>query len=151
MAETFAATADVYRRLGVLPPEADQQDTMDGRGKSIKETETRLARMVGLDQTDASSEDWRQLALAFAEAQLSRLARATRRVAEASGLGPQAPIVGCGVGRFLAENLAAHLDRRYLDLAHVMAVGEDNDWISSCAPAVAVALLASGQRPQTAR
>jgi probable H4MPT-linked C1 transfer pathway protein len=143
MAETFASTADVYRLLSLLPPEADQQSTFDGRGKSIEETETRLARMVGHDRMDASSEDWRQLATAFAEAQLARLAQAAMRIINAGGLPLQAPVVGCGVGRFIAASLAARLDRPYIDLAELMAAGEDRDWISSCAPAVAVALLAS--------
>src|SRR5205085_9641245 len=56
MAESFATTADVYRLLDALPPDADQQEAADGRGKSTAETETRLARMVGRDRSDGTPE-----------------------------------------------------------------------------------------------
>ena len=53
-----------------------------------------------------------------------------------------APVVGCGAGRFMAERLAARLGRRFRDLAGLVpASGVDPSWISACAPAVAVALL----------
>lgn len=142
-AEHFATTADVYRRLGLLPEAADQQEAADGRGKSLTETETRLARMIGCDRSDATSEEWRELAAAFAEAQLDRLARASLRVTGNAGLPGHAPIVGCGVGRFIARALAQRLERPVHDLAEVLEAGTDDAWVSYCAPAVAVALLAS--------
>jgi probable H4MPT-linked C1 transfer pathway protein len=141
MAEHFATTADVYRRLGLLPEDADQQEAADGRGKSLAETETRLARMIGHDRVDGTPEEWRQLAAAFAEAQLSRLEDAASRVLATSGLGQGAPIVGCGVGRFIAADLAERLGLSHRELAPLVAPGADDAWISSCAPAVAVALL----------
>lgn len=144
MAEHFATASDVYRRLGRLPEEADQQETADGRGKSLAETETRLARMVGHDRIDATSDEWRDLAAAFAEAQLSRLQSAISRVLAAADLPPGAPLVGCGVGRFIAADLAGRLGRPIRDLGPLVAPGADDAWISSCAPAVAVGLLAGG-------
>jgi probable H4MPT-linked C1 transfer pathway protein len=144
MAEHFATTADVYRCLGRLPQDTDQQETADGRGKSLAETETRLARVIGHDRTDASSDEWRDLAAAFAEAQLTRLEMASSRILATSGLPPGAPVVGCGVGRFLAADLAGRLARPVRDLGPLVAPGSDDAWISSCAPAVAVAILARG-------
>ena len=143
MAEHFATTADVYRRLGLLPSEADQQEAADGRGKSLSETETRLARMIGCDRSDATSAEWRELAAAFAEAQLDRLTRAAQSVTAKASLPPHAPVVGCGVGRFIAADLARRLGRPVRDLAEVIGGSADDVWISYCAPAVAVALLVS--------
>jgi probable H4MPT-linked C1 transfer pathway protein len=143
MAEHFATTADVHRLLEDLPAEADQQEAADGRGKSIPETETRLARMIGCDRTDASSADWRQLASALAEAQLRRLQDSARQVLSATEIPGQAPVVGCGVGRFIATRLAERLDRGFVDLAELIAPDAKAGWVSSCAPAVAVALLAA--------
>jgi hypothetical protein len=56
---------------------------------------------------------------------------------------PRAPIVGAGVGRFVAKKLARRLRRPYRDFSGlVRASGADASWIASCAPAIAVALLA---------
>lgn len=142
MAEHFATSADVYRLLGRLPDEADQQEAADGRGKSIEETETRLARMIGCDRADASPAEWRGLAEAFARLQRRRLARAAERVANSAHLDAGAPVIGCGVGRFLALDLAADLRRGFVDLGDLVAPGTGDSWISFCAPAVAVGLLA---------
>jgi hypothetical protein len=65
-----------------------------------------------------------------------------------------APIVGAGCGRFLAAALARQDARSYVDFA--MLVGADTDaelgeWVATCAPSVAVGLLAasatSAERP----
>jgi probable H4MPT-linked C1 transfer pathway protein len=145
MAEYFATTADIHRLLGDLPAEADQQEAADGRGKSIPETETRLARMIGCDRADGSSAEWRQLASAFAEAQLQRLTGAAHEVLSAAAILDGAPVIGCGVGRFIAARLAQRLGRGFIDLADLIAPGAEPGWVSSCAPAVAVALLAAGE------
>ncbi|KTS13767.1 hydantoinase/oxoprolinase family protein, partial [Methylobacterium indicum] len=68
MAECFATTGDAYRLLRDLPEAEDQQDTADLKGKSIPETEIRLARMIGRDRHEGSAADWVRLAGVFAEA-----------------------------------------------------------------------------------
>ena len=158
MAEHFATAADVHRLLGALPPDADQQPAADGGDKSIAQTETRLARMIGRDRDDAAPEQWAGLAAFLAEAQLRRLHDAAAQVFSRGIVTGGAPMVGCGVGRFIAARLAVRLGRPYLDLADLLAPrrGRDagllaeapgsSDWISSCAPAVCVALLLS-ERP----
>jgi probable H4MPT-linked C1 transfer pathway protein len=144
-AEDFATTADVYRLLGRLPEEVDQQDPADGRGKSPAETEARLARMVGCDRGDASAAEWHALAQAFAALQCRRLARAALRVAAAADLRDTAPFVGCGTGRFIAQDIAGRLERTFLDVGALLDPAASDDWISFCAPAVAVGLLALGE------
>jgi probable H4MPT-linked C1 transfer pathway protein len=143
VAEYFATTADMYRLLGLLDPEADQQEAADGRGKSRAETETRIARMVGRDRAEGEGADWTRLAAFFAERQLALLQEAAAQILSRGGLGAAAPLVGCGAGRFVASRLAARLGRPYRDLAaFVQTAGAPAEWVSSCAPAVAVALLA---------
>ena len=145
MAEYFATTADVYRLIDALPPDADQQEAADGRGKSLPETETRLARMVGCDRSDATAQEWRRLATYFAETQLRLLHDAAAQVLSRGELSDNAPVIGCGVGRFIAEHLAHRLAREFIDLEDLIAPGAGQAWVSSCAPAVAVALIAAGE------
>lgn len=146
MAETFATMADVYRLLGALPKDADQQDTADGRGKSLGETRVRLARMIGRDAAQAPPEAWRVLAAHIAELQLRRLHDAAARIDSRGVLAANAPLVGCGVGRAIVHRLAARVERPYTDLAGLVACDrEAAAWASWCAPAVAVALLALDQ------
>ncbi len=143
MAEHFATTADIHRLLGSLPVEADQQPAGDGRGKSVAETRTRLARMIGRDREEGDAAAWARLAAWFAEAQLRALHDAALGILSRGDLPANAPVVACGVGRFIAERLAARLGRPCLGWAEVVGAGAD--WASSCAPAVAVGLLADGE------
>ena len=146
MAETFATTADIHRLAGDLPEDADQQRSADLKGKSLSESETRLARMIGRDRDEGSSAEWRALAAHFAEAQLRRLQDAAERVLSREDLAHDAPLVLCGAGSFLAERLASRLRRRRVGLTELIAdrLGPaDTRWVSTCGPAAAVGLLAS--------
>lgn len=145
-AEYFATTADVYRLLGRLAPEADQQDAADARGKSMEETHMRLARMVGRDAADASAEAWRELARHFAELQLQLVLDGASQVLNETPLPLHAPVIGCGVGSFIAMEVASRLGRPYRGLADLVPKDDDTAfWVSSCAPAVAVGLLAASR------
>ena len=127
--------------LKVLPPE---HDTADRRGKSVEESAARLARMVGCDLADASMADWRDLAQRFADRQLEQLVDAARRVIARGDLGPDAPLVGAGAGRFVLRDLAAALGRPYRDFAELVeGSAEIREAAAISAPAAAVALLAA--------
>jgi probable H4MPT-linked C1 transfer pathway protein len=145
VAEHFATIADVHRLTGTLPPAADQHDTADGRDKSLAATRSRLARMVGHDAADAPDHAWDELARYIAELQLRRLHDAAARILSRRQDAPPPSIVGCGVGRFIAEGLATRMGLAYRDLATLIpSTSADRDfWVSSCAPAVAVACLAA--------
>lgn len=144
VAEHFATIADVYRLLGLLPSIADQHDTADARDKSLVSTRMRLARVVGQDAADAPDHVWHDLAAHLAELQLRRLHDAATRILSARHHADLPPIVGCGVGRFVAERLAARMGLAYHDLSELVPTADDNAdyWVSSCAPAVALACLA---------
>ena len=143
MAEYFATTADVYRLTGELPAGADQLPAADNGGKSVRDSARRLARMVGRDAESAPLETWRRSARYLAELQLWRVRQACERVLSRGVVSNRAPLVGAGAGRFVVEKLAQRFGRRYRDFGRLIArAGSDHESVASCAPAVAVALLA---------
>ncbi|MBL8527436.1 MAG: H4MPT-linked C1 transfer pathway protein [Burkholderiales bacterium] len=147
MAEHFATTADVHRLTGELAERADLHPSADRGPKTVEGSARRLARMVGRDAASAPIDAWRELARFFADRQLERLVAAAGRVAARGGLSAQAPVVGAGVGIFLARRLAARLDRSCVDFATlVRRVGAAADDLMACAPAFAVAHLLGTSR-----
>jgi len=149
MKEFFATTADVYRLTGELDAAHDQHAPADGGGKDPEATRRRLARMVGRDARDLPAASWRALAEAFREAQLVDLESQLLRVVSASGLSDDAPLVAAGCGAFLARELARRTGRPFVGFADAVCEASPGDertrWIDVCAPAVAVALLATGE------
>lgn len=138
MAEYFATTADVHRLTRELPPHADQQPSADHQDKSELASARRLARMIGRDVEDAPMQRWHDLAAWFAEQQRRHIENAALRVLSREELPRHAPLVGAGVGRFLAQQLAQRLGRRYVEF-HALAAAFPA--ASDHAPAVSVALL----------
>lgn len=142
-AEYFATMADVYRLTGELPAHADQMPTADQQGKSVAESATRLARMLGCDAQEASLAAWQRCAQYLAGQQVGRIEQALARLMSRRQMEPGAPLVGAGVGRFLAEKIARRLELQYVDFAQYLegsaAAGE---WTAGCAPAVALTKLA---------
>lgn len=143
-AELFATMADVYRLTGELPAHADQHPTADGRGKSPAESRARLARMVGRDAVTAPDAVWDGLARVLAERQLETLREAAARVLAEAAVPAGAPMIGAGVGRFLAVALARQFGMPYRGFDALIEARDPAIAASAadCAPAVAVALLA---------
>ena len=146
MAEYFATTADVYRLTGELPEGADQLPAADNGGKTVRDSARRLARMIGRDVESAPLSAWRQCARHLAEVQIQKIRQACDRVLSHAEIAERAPLVGAGVGRFLVNKLAARFSRRYRDFDDLVDTAPDvASWASSCAPAVAVAVLAQAR------
>lgn len=146
MAEYFATMADVYRVLGELPEAADLHPAADGGPKDWAASRRRLARMIGRDVDSAPEAEWHALADALRAAQFQRILAAAVRQVDRMGLEAGAPLVGAGVGRFLARDLARALGRRYLDFGELVTADPTlRERVADCAPAVAVALLAHGR------
>ena len=145
MAELFATMADAYRVASRLPEDADDFPAADQGEKTVPESARRLARMLGRDAESAPLEVWRRLAETFIELQTIRIEKACERVLERANLIADAPFVGAGCGRFVAESVARRLARPYRDFADLVpADPAARHWASVCAPAVAVACLAAG-------
>jgi len=146
-AEHFATMGDVYRLTGQLLPQDDMAETADGQGKTTLDSARRLARMIGYDHQDAELSQWRELAKACRSQQLHRLQCGVERVLSATKLSMEAPLIGAGAGKFLAEMLAYRLDRPFVDAAGLIAsVPEFQSSVGLCLPAYAVAQLAMERR-----
>lgn len=138
--EYFATMSDVYRLLGVLPPDADLLPAADNREKSTAASRARLARMVGRDADDATDEAWTALAGWFAEQQLRQITDGAMQVLSRTVLPADAPVVTAGAGRRVAARLASRLGRPERDFATLPAFAQV-PLAAECAPAVAMALL----------
>ena len=162
MNEFFATTADVYRLTNELNPAHDLYPSADNAAKDLPATRQRLARMVGLDARDGSSEAWAAFARSWREAQVAELGGQLRRVIETHRLGAAAVIVSAGCGDFLLRDVLVNADRdadadadmnppRRLaaygsEVARVSAHSRARRsaveaWAQVCAPSVAVAAL----------
>jgi len=147
MAEYFATTADVYRLTGELPEGADQLPAADNGGKTVRASARRLARMIGRDLESAPLAQWKQCARKLADLQVWQIRQACERVLSRTVAVDHSPVVGAGTGRFVARKLAVQLGRRYRDFDSLIDAAPDTaSWASSCAPAVAVALLAQRRK-----
>ncbi|HLC08500.1 MAG TPA: hydantoinase/oxoprolinase family protein [Methyloceanibacter sp.] len=142
-AERFATMADVWRLLGELPLDADPYPAPDLKGKSTQESAARLARMLGRDVSDAGLLALTDLARHFADCQLAEIEAATLTLAAREEIEADAPVIGAGCGRFIARHLAQRLGRPYRDFAELIECAPGvREMAASCAPAVAVGLLA---------
>lgn len=150
MNEWFATTADVYRLTGELAPHYDLYPSADQGPKTEAASRTRLARMIGRDAHEAGSDEWRGFALRWRELQLREIGANLARVTAAHPELAAAPLVGAGCGRFLAAALASmeagEAPRAYIDFGTLAGVPANrSDWAATCAPSVAIALLAAAR------
>lgn len=160
MNEFFASAADVYRLTGELNPVHDLMPSADNAAKDLPATRQRLARMIGLDQRDATPEEWLAFARAWRAAQVAELGGQLRRVMAAHGLGHDAVLVSAGCGDFLVDDVLAHAGAGTTELSspkfRLAAYGRDvariaalpgveraavQAWAQVCAPCVATASL----------
>lgn len=148
-AEHFATTADVYTLTGDLPLDENMADTADGANKSITACARRIARMVGMDSADAPISIWRNLACAFKHAQINQIKQAVLLQISRLEEGCHLHIVGCGVGDFLAFEVAKQLAMPYHSVTDFIA--SDNlqakEKAAVCFPAFAVVSLGLQSSP----
>jgi probable H4MPT-linked C1 transfer pathway protein len=143
-AEVFATTGDCWSLLDKINPESIQDTSSDGKPWQKVDCARRLARLLGTDAADPHSQKWQQLAQWFAEQQIHHVSNACLHVlSKHSDLSIETPIIGAGIGRFIARSCAERLDRPFVDFNHLIipALSKSADH----APAVAIALLAQQQ------
>jgi probable H4MPT-linked C1 transfer pathway protein len=142
--ENFANMADVYRILGSLPDGADQMATADGREKTVAASRARLARMVGRDAGDAADAAWEALAGWFAETQMRTIIDGAILVISTERVPPDAPVIAAGIGAGVVREIARRLGRESIRFETLLDVAPPaREAASHCAPAAALALLAS--------
>jgi probable H4MPT-linked C1 transfer pathway protein len=150
--ENFATMADVHRILGTLPDNADHMTSADGREKTVAASRARLARMVGRDAADADDAAWTALARWFAEAQVRKITDGAMLVLSGAPLPGDAPVVVAGAGSAVAAEVARRLHRDAVTFESLLNVAPAaRDAASQCAPAAALALLASAAAPRLER
>ena len=149
MAEYFATMADVYRVTGELDDRHDQTDTADGAEKTVLASARRLSRMIGCDFYVDELPRWQQFAKNIRAQQIRQIQSACEARLFLHGLSTNSPLIGAGVGRFLVKQVALNLGRPYLDFSGLFpAVVMASDMTTAdCAPAAAVAYLASAAFP----
>lgn len=146
MNEWFATTADVYRLTGELEPQYDLYPSADQGPKTQAASRARLARMIGRDACETNAGEWRWFAQRWRDLQLREIGVNLARVTAAHPGLAAAPLVGAGCGRFLAAALAREEARGYIDFGALAGVPDFcSEWAATCAPSVAVALLAAAQ------
>lgn len=143
MNEWFATTADIYRLTGELDPLHDVHPSADQGPKTEAASRARLARMIGRDAHEAGVLEWRRFAQRWRALQLREIGANLARVVAAHPELAAAPLLGAGCGRFLAAALAREEARGYIDFGRLAGVPDSCcAWAATCAPSVAVALLA---------
>ena len=143
-AEVFATTGDCWCVLGRLSPDMIDGDSADGRSWQVANCISRIARILGTDASQASYLHWRQLASWFARRQIQIVSDAILHVLSLhDDIGAHSPIIGAGMGRFIAEDCSVRLKRPYHSFDALFHLSSSS--VANHAPAVAIALLAQQQ------
>jgi hypothetical protein len=100
--------------------------------------------MVGCDVDAAGETAWSMLAQWFAEAQTRSITDGALLVLSRGVLPADAPILGAGIGDAVVREVARRLGRRHVGFDTLLDVApEARERASQCAPAAALAVLAS--------
>ena len=147
-AELFATTQDVYVVLGLIPEEASDRDTADGRPLTVEYSLARLARMLGGDSETLADHAVIDFATRVHGALLASVVAAARRVR--LDMPTLRTVIVSGQGEFLGRRAVERLlgETRVDRIVSLHAeLGPD---VSACGPAYAVAVLA-GEEPNPPR
>jgi len=106
--ELFAITADIYIILGEI--ESYNCETPDGRGKGVRESMQRVARMLCSDIGEVKEEEIVEVCRAFRETQVESIAASLRKVRRKYGL---EKVFIAGIGDFLGEEVCKRLGMEY--------------------------------------
>jgi hypothetical protein len=140
-AELFATTLDVYLLLGLVPEDATEKNTADGRPATIARARDRLARMVCCDREEIDLAEARSIAHHFASEQQKQLSAAITEVVsrDAAGLGT---LIIAGSGELLAGKILA--EHPHVQGAKTVRLAESlSAELAEAACAYAVAVLAT--------
>ncbi len=150
-AELFATTLDAYLLLGHTPENAADTDTADGRPATKKHAHARLSRMLCGDPELTSSDATHRLAEAVLKAQMELIQhhflQQFNRIKslQHESLGTDRVVITSGSGEFLAHQVMQSFQ---LDTTEFISLTDRlGPELATCAPAYALAVLATEQRP----
>jgi probable H4MPT-linked C1 transfer pathway protein len=154
-AELFATTLDVYLTLGNYPDDPEDTDTADGRPATRKHAHARLSRMLCSDPELMIEDSTLDLARRLHAKFLDTLRYSVRAVGARVRLreyGKYARekartvrVITSGSGEFVAPSLLERKDR--LDPCPISLAEHLGPAVAACAPAYALAVLATERRP----
>jgi probable H4MPT-linked C1 transfer pathway protein len=146
-AELFATTQDVYTVLGLLPEDATERDTADGRPSTVEYALARLARMLGADREMLSDDQLIDFAIKLHSRILDILSRAARTAYYDTQQAPELrTVIVSGAGEFLARRVVEKAFEGS-PLERIISLNDElGPTVSACAPAYAVAVLATEDR-----
>ena len=144
-AELFATTQDVYVVLGELPEDPECNDTADGRPLTSSLSLARLARMLGGDDLTLKPDRVIDFAIRVHRRVVERIVWALRNVSfRWDDLGDVGRVIVSGIGEGLARQAVAGVFSGVFENVPVSSLNDDlGPTVSACAPAYAVAVLAS--------
>ncbi|MDZ4850848.1 MAG: hydantoinase/oxoprolinase family protein [Pirellulaceae bacterium] len=140
--ENFATIGDVNLILGNVPEESEDRETADGQPKTRTCAAYRLARIVGEDGTTLGPQDIEQLAETIYDAQIALISKAVLNVASQFKRKSCEHVLLSGHGDFLIDDILDHLKWKTQRTRLADRLGPI---VSRCAPAHAIAVLASEQ------
>lgn len=121
--ELFSLSSDVHLILRNISRREYTTETADGRGRSVREAEARLARVVCSDREQLTPRQIRNMAMQIHHKQIEAISEALIQVSEAHGINrtQRFPIITAGLGRgFLAERAARKSGfRKIIDAARL--------------------------------
>jgi uncharacterized hydantoinase/oxoprolinase family protein len=148
-AELFATTLDVYTVLGHLPENPADCDTADGRPATIECAKARLARMLGGDRETIYDSFVTDLAVRAHDRIVHTLIDSVRNAYYSQQSPPPElqTVIVSGAGEFLARQIA-DLAMECGPVKRILSLRDElGPTVSACAPAYALAVLASERRP----
>jgi len=139
-AELFATMQDAYVWRGLLPEEAGDCDTADGRPRTRDHAHARLARMRCADRESFTESDADRLAALALEAQWHAVDRAIEQITKGKPAVERIVVAGSGevLGRSVCERR-----RDWQEIPQVSLVEKLSPELSVAACAYAVAVLAA--------
>jgi probable H4MPT-linked C1 transfer pathway protein len=144
-AELFATTQDAYVVLGMISEAPDNLETADGRPLTRGHSLARLARMLGGDRETVPDESTIEFAGEVHRLMLAELGEAARFTYNgfSRNLYELRTVITSGAGEFLARRVTEELVRN-APIQRIVSLNEElGPAVSACAPAYAVAVLAT--------
>lgn len=144
--EFFASTSDIFRLTGDLKEKFDFYPACDGKIKSKTGSQKRLARMIGLDLSDAREKEWIGLARNLKGIILEELIINLKKVLNHYRISNNCLLILSGSGIFLGSELAKKLQCPSQNISetfnHVLSIKPElKEFSEICAPSVSIALL----------
>lgn len=142
--ESFATSGDVNLVLGNVDEDIDDCDTSDGQAKTRARAAYRLARTVGEDGNTLGQQDIESIAESIYDAQAKKISKAMLSVATQFKRANCERILFSGHGDFLIDDAIEYLG---WNIKRTRLSDQLGPHLSRCAPAHAVAVLASEHFP----